>query len=53
MVLGHADKIHQETLNEFKAINKNIKIIEEYFNNVSPSYISIDTEGSEYEKATD
>ena len=28
VVLGHADKIHQETLNEFKAINKNIKIIE-------------------------
>ena len=28
VVLGHADKIHQETLNEFRAINKNIKIIE-------------------------
>ena len=24
-------------------------VIKEYFNNVSPSYISIDTEGSEYE----
>ena len=24
-------------------------VIKEYFNNISPSYISIDTEGSEYE----
>ena len=28
VVLGHADKIHNNTLNEFRAINKNIKIIE-------------------------
>ena len=28
VVLGHADKIHINTLNEFRAINKNIKIIE-------------------------
>ncbi|MDC3085929.1 glycosyltransferase [Pelagibacteraceae bacterium] len=28
VVLGHADKIHNETLNEFRSINKNIKIIE-------------------------
>ncbi len=28
VVLGHADKIHHETLNEFRSINKNIKIIE-------------------------
>ena len=28
VVLGHADKIHNETLNEFRSINKDIKIIE-------------------------
>ena len=28
VVLGHADKVYNETLNEFRTINKNIKIIE-------------------------
>ena len=28
VVLGHADKVHNETLGEFKSINKNVKIIE-------------------------
>ena len=28
VVLGHADKIHNNTLNEFRTINKDIKIIE-------------------------
>ena len=28
VVLGHADKVHNSTLAEFKSINKNIKIIE-------------------------
>ena len=28
VVIGHADKIHNETLNEFRSIKKDIKIIE-------------------------
>ena len=28
VVLGHADKVHNDTLGEFRSINKNIKIIE-------------------------
>ena len=28
VVMGHADKIHNETLNEFRSIKKDIKIIE-------------------------
>ena len=28
VILGHADKVHNETLGEFRSINKNVKIIE-------------------------